>query len=61
MVRRIGHQLRVSPQGIFLGFDFNAAFAMASALGVPDVAVAEFLPPIEAAAIAQMNARKRNT
>ena len=69
LVLRLAGQLRVcavpGPQGApdlrILGFDFNAAFSMAAALGVPAVAVAEFLPAIEAAAVRAMNNASQGT
>lgn len=47
LVLRIGGQVRTD-WGHVTGWDFTAVFAMARALGVPDLAVAEFLPFIEA-------------
>jgi hypothetical protein len=37
------------------GYDMTAALALGAAMGVVAVAIAEFLPLIEAAAIAAMN------
>jgi hypothetical protein len=54
IVKRMGHQLRIADRGLVVGFDFPAAFELARALGVPEVAVAEFLPEIEAVAVARM-------
>lgn len=57
---RLGHQLRTD-FGTVVGFDYGAAFALASASGVPPAAVAEFLPRIEASAVSAMNEMaKRN-
>ena len=42
-----------------LGFDMTAAFALAAALGINPIAVAELLPDIETAAIAAMNQRMK--
>lgn len=47
MCLRLGGQVR-SDWGHVMGWDFGAALAMARALGVPEAAVAEFLPWIEA-------------
>lgn len=42
------------------GYDMTAALALGAALGVPAAAVAEFLPLIEAAAIAALNRSTEN-
>lgn len=55
---RLGGQLRTHDMGI-LGFDLTAAFALAGALGICPIAVAEMLPAIETAAVAAMNQRMR--
>ncbi len=54
---RLGGQLRVAPAGGIIGWDMGAALAMARALGVPGVAVAELLPAIEAVMAAKLNER----
>jgi len=41
-----------------VGWDFNAAFAVARALAVPEAAVAEFLPWIEAEMVKGRAARR---
>lgn len=41
--------------GAVVGWDLTAALAVGDALGVPSVAVAEFLPPIEAVMVAKLN------
>ena len=51
---RMGGQLRVS-SGTVIGFDMTAGLAMARALGCCEIAAAELLPEIEAAAVAAMN------
>lgn len=54
---RLGGQLRVA-SGMsvrFLGWDMNAALAMGAALGIDSMAIAIFLPDIEAVAMAKMN------
>jgi len=56
-VGRIGGQIRVAPSGAILGWDVAAALTLASALGVPGVAVAELLPAIEAVMAAKLNER----
>ena len=57
LVGRLGGQLRVAPSGGIIGWDMSAALAIARALGVPGVAVAELLPPIEAVMVAKLNER----
>ena len=54
MVGRLGGQLRVSP-GAVLGWDMGAALAMAQALGVNTLIVAELLPEIEAVMVRKVN------
>ena len=44
-----------------VGFDFSAAFQMAGALGVNKMAVAEFLPAIEAVMVRETNKRMENS
>lgn len=51
----LGGQLRVSPMGGVIGFDFSAALSLAQAAGVDAAAVAEFLPVIERAMVSKMN------
>jgi hypothetical protein len=41
--------------GYVVGFDFNAAFTMAAALGICPIAVAELLPVIERAMVNKIN------
>ena len=57
LVGRLGGQLRVSPSGSVIGWDMGAALALARALGVPGVAVAELLPAIEAVMVTRINER----
>lgn len=54
---RIGGQVRTD-WGHVTGWDFTAAFATARALGVPELAVAEFLPWIEAEMVKGRAARR---
>ena len=49
--------MRVAPSGGIIGWDMTAALALASALGVPGVAVAELLPAIEAVMVTRINER----
>jgi hypothetical protein len=56
-VLRIGGQVRTD-WGHVTGWDFTAALAMARALGVPELAVAEFLPWIEAEMVKGRAARR---
>ncbi len=57
LVGRLGGQLRVAPSGGIIGWDMGAALAIARALSVPGVAVAELLSPIEAVMVAKLNER----
>ncbi|WP_333834991.1 DUF7697 family protein [Rubrimonas sp.] len=54
LAQRLGGQLRAIP-GAVLGWDMNAALAMAQALGVPARAAAELLPVIEAVMVRKLN------
>lgn len=54
---RMGGQVRTD-WGHVTGWDFGAAFALAHGLGVPEAAVAEFLPWIEAEMINGRAARR---
>ena len=54
---RLGGQLRVAPAGGMIGWDMGAALALAGALGVLGVAVAELLPAIEAVMVTKLNER----
>lgn len=57
-MQRLGGQLRVisGPRGdMVLGLDMNAALGLAAALGVPPLAVAELLPPVEVALTRKLN------
>ena len=44
--------------GVVLGWDMNAALAMAGALGVDPPAAAELLPVIEAVMVRKLNEQK---
>ena len=54
LVGRLGGQLRVIP-GALLGWDMGAALAMANALGIDTLIVAELLPEIEAVMVRKVN------
>ena len=54
LVGRLGGQLRVAP-GAVLGWDMGAALAMAQALGINTLIVAELLPEIEAVMVRKVN------
>lgn len=54
MVGRLGGQLRVIP-GAVLGWDMGAALALAYALGIETLIVAELLPEIEAVMVRKLN------
>ncbi len=63
LVQRLGGQLRLvaGAQGaIVVGWDMTAALAMAAALGIPPLAVAELLPPIEAVVVRKLNEEARS-
>jgi hypothetical protein len=53
-VGRLGGQLRVIP-GAVLGWDLGAALALAQALGVNTLIVAELLPEVEAVMVRKLN------
>lgn len=53
---RLGGQIRAIP-GAVLGWDMTAALALAQALGVSALAVAELLPVIEVEMIRKTNDR----
>jgi len=46
--------LRLIP-GAVIGWDMGAALALGAALGIPVLAVAELLPPIEAVMVRKIN------
>jgi len=54
LAQRLGGQLRILP-GAVIGWDMGAALALGRALGVPPLAMAEFLPPIEAVMVRKTN------
>lgn len=54
LVTRLYGQMRVAP-GAVTGVDLGAALAMAAALGVNPLVVAEWLPPIETRLVKAMN------
>ena len=62
-MQRLGGQLRLvaGAQGaIVIGWDMTAALALATALGIPPLAVAELLPPIEAVMVRKLNEEARS-
>jgi len=54
LVGRLGGQMRVAPSGGIIGWDLSAALALAAALGISTLAVAEFLPAIEAVMVKKL-------
>jgi len=56
LVERLGGQIRAMP-GAVLGWDMTAALALGRALGVPERAMGELLPEIEAVMVRQVNAQ----
>jgi hypothetical protein len=59
LVGRLGGQLRILP-GAVIGWDMGAALALGRALGIPPMAIAEFLPPIEAVMVRRINETLRS-
>lgn len=59
LVQRLGGQIRVAAGGMgsgaVIGWDMGAALALAAALGVPGLAVAELLPAIEGAMVRKLS------
>jgi len=55
LVGRLGGQLRITAAGVIVGWDMGAALALAAALGISTLAVAEFLPAIEAVMARKLN------
>ena len=60
MAQRLDGQLRLNGMGGVIGYDMTAALAMARALCVPELAVAELLPTIEAAMVLKVNEQMEN-
>jgi hypothetical protein len=63
LVQRLGGQLRIvsgANGAIVIGWDMTAAFAMARALGISPLAVAELLPTIEAVMVRKLNEEVRS-
>ncbi|MFB2533089.1 hypothetical protein ACEYYA_13045 [Paracoccus sp. p3-h83] len=54
LAQRLGGQLRILP-GAVIGWDMGAALSLGRALGVPPLAMAELLPPIEAVMVRRIN------
>jgi predicted dinucleotide-utilizing enzyme len=62
LVQRLSGQMRVAGlAGAITGLDMLAAFRMADALGVCEIALAEFLPGIEAEMVRGMNKQMRES
>lgn len=54
---KLGGQIRIA-SGLtarVIGWDFNAAFSLADALGIPRLAVAEILPDLEGVMVRKLN------
>jgi len=58
LVTRLGGQMRVTAAGTVVGWDFSAALAMASALGINPAPVAEILPALEAVMVRALNEQR---
>lgn len=56
-MKRINGQIR-QDFGHVIGWDYTAAFTVARAMGVPELAVAEFLPQIEVKMVRGRAARR---
>ena len=59
-MQRLGGQLRLvqgASGNAVIGWDMAAAFALASALGLSPLAVAEMLPAVEAVMVQKLNER----
>ena len=54
LVGRLGGQMRVAGKAV-LGWDMGAAFALARALGLNPMVVAELLPELEAVMVRRIN------
>lgn len=59
LVTRLYGQMRIVPgaPGAVTGIDLGAALAVAAALGINPLVVAEWLPPIETRLVKAMNER----
>ncbi len=57
---RLGGQLRLSPAGGVIGWDMDAALALARALGTDPAAVGHLLPAIEAVMVRKMNEKNED-
>lgn len=58
MVQRLGGQLRVVGS-VVIGWNMGAALQLGAALGIAPLAIAEFLPPIEAVMVRKINEETR--
>lgn len=58
---RLGGQIRVASgmTAMVIGWDFNAAFALGDALGIPRIVLAEFLPDLEGVMVRKLNEQAR--
>jgi hypothetical protein len=50
--------MRITAAGTIVGWDFGAALAIASALGIDPAPVAEILPSVEAVMVRMLNEQK---
>jgi len=60
LVGRLGGQMRVAPAGGVIGWDMSAALALAAALGIEALAVAELLPGVEAVMVRKINQQRES-
>jgi hypothetical protein len=59
LVQRLGGQLRVAGSSV-IGWDMGAALQLGMALGIPPLAIAELLPPVEAVMVRKISAEMRS-
>ncbi len=58
LVQRLGGQMRVAGT-VVIGGDMGAALQIGGALGIPALAIAELLPPMEAVMVRKINEETR--
>lgn len=58
LVQRLGGQMRVAGT-VVIGWDMGAALQIGGALGIPALAIAELLPPMEALMVRKINEETR--
>ncbi|MFU8899848.1 MAG: hypothetical protein ACNA7L_13220, partial [Roseinatronobacter sp.] len=58
LVGRLGGMIRVAEDSV-IGWDMGAALQLGAALGIPERAIAELLPPVEAVMVRRINDESR--